>query len=123
MRPRMPRTVTVRTPGAVGVDPATGNEARAAPAPTSVVTAAYLAQQSVHLLSAGDERRARQDTTISTFTLLVPPEVALTSGSEVTDEAGVVYKVAGQPLERSGLGRARFRAASLHRISDLQAQP
>lgn len=120
MRPKMPRTVTVRTPAAPVADPDTGNEVRG-PA-TDVVTRAYLSQQSVAVLSAGEELAVKQDTSISTYTLLVPPDVALSAASQVIDEDGVVYRVSGEPAARRGLGRTvLFRAASMHRISDLQA--
>lgn len=120
MLPRMPRTVTVRTPGAPSVDPDSGNTVPGAV--TSTVTMAYLSQQSVAVLSAAVEMTAQQDTTISTYTLIVPASVALSSASEVTDEDGNVYRVTGQPAERRGLRRrVLFRAAAMHRISDLQA--
>lgn len=120
MRPKFPLRVTVRTPGAVTVDPDSGNEVTG---PSSeVVTRAYLAQQSVAVLSASDEIAVRQNTTISTYTLLVPPTVPLTSASVVIDEQNVAYRIAGQPAERRGIGRrVIFKAAAMHRISDLQA--
>lgn len=120
MRPRFPRTVTIRNPGPAVVDPDTGNQR---PGPqVATVTRAYLSQKPVDVLSASEEFNARQDTTISTFTLLVPPGVILTAHSVVIDEAGVAYRVAGVPAERRGLGTAvQFRAAALHRISDLQS--
>lgn len=119
MRPRFPRTVTVRTPSPPSVDPATGN---AVPGPpVEVVTPAYLAQQSTVVLSAYVELKGRQDTTISLFTLLVPPDVVLTDESQVIDEQGRVYRINGSPAERRGLRqRVLFRAASMHLVSDLQ---
>lgn len=119
MRPRMPRTVTVRTPSASVVDPDTGNTV---PGPAvDVVTRAYLSQQSTTVLSAGVELAGRQDTTVSAYTLLVPADVTLTPASQVVDEAGVVYRISGQPADRRGLGRrVLFRAAAMHRVSDLQ---
>ncbi len=120
MRPQFPRTVTVRNPGAPATDPDTGNTVTGVP--VVVVSRAYLSQRAVAVLSASDELAARQDTTLSTYTLLVPADVLLRSDSVITDDAGVVYRVAGQPAERRGLGRlVQFRAATLHRISDLQA--
>ncbi len=120
MRPRFPRTVTIRNPGPVVVDPDTGNQR---PGPqVATVTRAYLSQKPVDVLNASDELAARQDTAISTFTLMVPPGVALHAQSVVIDEAGVSYRVAGVPAERRGLGTTvQFRAAALNRISDLQA--
>jgi len=120
MRPRMPGTVTVQTPSLPSSDPATGNERQGTL--TTVTTRAYLSQQPVTIVSASPELQARQDTTITTYTLLVPASVVLTSASIVTDEDGVRYSVIGQPAERRGLGRSpQFRAAGLHRVSDLQA--
>lgn len=119
MRPRMPRTVTVRTPGAASADPATGNPVDGPP--TDTVTRAYLAQLPVSQLSAQVELIAQQNSTIAAFTLIVPADVALSARSEVVDEDGHRYQVIGEPAERRGLGRqVLFRAAALHRISDLQ---
>lgn len=121
MRPRFPRTVTVRTPSPSSVDPATGNTVPGTP--VDVSTPAYLAQQSVSVLSSYVEINGRQDTTISLFTLLVPPDVVLTDKSQVIDEQGNVYRINGSPAERRGLGRrVLFRAASMHLVSDLQPQ-
>lgn len=114
----MPRTVTVRTPGPGDVDPDTGN-----PIPgafTSHVTRAYLGQLPVAQLSSQVELIAQQNTTVSSYTLLVPPSVPITAASEVIDEDGRRYRVTGEPAQRRGLGRVRFQAAALHRISDLQ---
>ena len=119
MLPRFPRTVTVRTPGPETTDPYSGNTVPGAM--TETVTKAYLSQQSTTVLSAAVELSAQQNTTIATFTLIVPREVELTAGSEVSDEDGRVYRVNGPPADRRGLGRrVLFRAASLHLISDLQ---
>jgi hypothetical protein len=116
----MPRTVTVRTPGPPSVDPDSGNTV---PGPVvRTVTRAYLSQQSVAVLSASTETAGRQDTTISSYTLIVPASVALNEKSQVVDEDGHVYRVNGQPAERRALGRrVLFRAAAMHRITDLQA--
>jgi hypothetical protein len=85
------------------------------------VTPAYLSQQSVSVLSSYVEITGRQDTTISLFTLLVPPNVALTDKSQVVDEQGRTYRINGSPAERRGLGnKITFRAASMHLVSDLQ---
>lgn len=120
MRPRFPRTVTIRNPGPPAVDPDTGN--RTNTASVDLVTRAYLSQRSVAVLRASDELAARQETTIATYTLIVPGGVALQSDSVVIDESQVAYRVAGEPAERRGLGPVvLFRAAALHRISDLQA--
>lgn len=119
MRPRFPRTVTVRTPRPASVDPDTGN-ARTGVV-DEVVTRAYLSQQSVAVLSSYVEITARQDTTISLFTLLVPPGVPLTDKSQVVDEQGRIYRINGSPAHRRGLGRTvLFQAASMHLVSDLQ---
>ncbi len=116
----MPRTVTVLTPGAASVDPDTGN---ALPGSfVGQVTRAYLAQLPVVQLSGQVELIAAQDTAISTYTLLVPPDVPITAASEVVDEDQFRYRVIGEPADRRGLGtQVLFRAAVLHRISDLQA--
>lgn len=120
MQPKFPQTVTLRSPLPASVDPVTGNLVQGQM--TEVVTRAYLAQQSVAVLSAAVEDLAEQNTVISTYTLLVPPGVDLTAASEVVDSDGNQYRVTGQPAERRGLGRrVLFRAASMHRISDLQA--
>lgn len=113
----------VRTPAPASVDPDSGNELPGELVETS--TAAYLAQSSTTVLSAAVELAARQDTTIATYTLLVPASVPLTSKSQVVDVAtGDVYAVTGRPAPRRGLGRrVLFQAASLHLISDLQPSP
>lgn len=119
MRPKMPRTVTVRTPGGASADPDTGNPVDGPLVDT--VTPAYLAQLPVSQLSSQVELLATQNTTISSFTLLVPAAVPLTARSEVVDEDGHRYQVIGEPAARRGLGRkVLFRAAALHRVSDLQ---
>lgn len=119
MRPRFPRTVTVRTPGPASVDPDTGNVVPGAP--VEQTTRAYLSQQSVAVLSSYVEITGRQNTTIATYTLLVPPDVPLTSQSEVVDEGGQVYRINGRAAERYSFGRrVLFRAASMHLVSDLQ---
>lgn len=119
MQPQFPRTVTVRTPGPPSVDPDTGNTV---PGPiTSTTTRAYLSQQSTSVLSSYVEILGRQDTTISSFTLLVPPDVPLQSDSQIVDETGLIYRINGSPAERRGLGqRVVFKAASMHLVSDLQ---
>lgn len=119
MRPKFPRTVTVRTPSPPSVDPDTGNSVPGVPG--EVVTRAYLSQQSVSVLSSYVEINGQQDTTISLFTLLVPADVALSDKSQVVDEQGRTYRINGSPAERRGLGnRVMFRAASMHLVSDLQ---
>lgn len=85
------------------------------------VTRAYLSQQGVSILSSYVEITGRQDTTISLYTLLLPPGVPLTARSEVIDEQGRVYRINGDPASRRGLGqRVVFQAASMHLVSDLQ---
>lgn len=120
MLPQMPRTVVVRTPGEPGTDEVTGNPI---PGPTvDVATRAYLAQRPVMITSGSEELGATQDTVITTYTLLVPYDVVITSESTVADEDGTVYQVEGHPAPRSGLGRRpNFIAASLRRISDMQS--
>lgn len=119
MLPQMPQTVTVRTPGSPGVDPVTGNAVPAAL--TESRTKAYLSQQPVTILSANPELHAYQDTTISTYTMLLPSTVEITSDSTVVDEQDVVYQVVGHPASRGPLDRKiKFTAVSLRRISDLQ---
>lgn len=118
--PRMPRRVTVRTPAPASPDPDTGN-ARAGTV-TATETRAYLSQLPVSQLSSQVELTDQQNTTVSSYTLLVPAGVPLTARSEVVDEDEHVYQVIGEPAERRGLGsRVLFRAAALHRISDLQS--
>ena len=119
MRPRFPRMVTVRTPPRASVDPRSGNRKFGAPVETR--TRAYLSQQSVTVLSSYVEKTGRQDTTISTFTLMLPPDVPVNSDSTIVDENGNIYRINGSVAERRGLGdRVLFRAASMHLISDLQ---
>lgn len=120
MSPRMPTRVTLRNPGVASVDPATGNPRT--PAVTETRTRAYLSQLPVVQLSAQNEIAGRQTTTVSSYTLLVPPAAPLTSQSVVIDEDGHRYEVVGDPAERRRLGRrVMYKAAALHRISDLQA--
>jgi hypothetical protein len=115
----MPRQVTVLTPGAGSVDPDTGNTRPGAMNPTA--TRAYLSQMPVNMLSSQVELIAEQNSVVSPYTLLVPPDVPLTAASEVVDEDQVRYRVIGQPAQRRGLGTVvLFQAAALHRISDLQ---
>jgi hypothetical protein len=119
VRPRFPHRVTVRHPGPASTDQASGNARPGATVERE--TRAYLAQKSTTVLSASAELAAAQDTTIATYSLLVPPDVELTAKSEIVDESGAVYSVVGQPADRRGLGaRVLFRAATLHLTSDLQ---
>lgn len=63
---------------------------------------------------------ATQNTTISLWTLLVPPGTVLTSASTFTDEAGRKYVVVGQPADRPDFPPYQFRAAPARLISDMQ---
>lgn len=119
MRPRFPSRVTLRTPSSSSSDPDTGN-----PIPGGIVETtcrAYLAQRPVANLSSAIEDNARQTTTVSLYTLLVPPGTPVSSATQVVDEAGELYEVEGDPAPRRGLGRqVLYIAAALRRVSDLQ---
>lgn len=120
MLPKMPHRVTIRSRPAASTDAVTGNDTLGPEVET--VTRAYLSQQSVHLLSAEAEIRSRQDTVITTWTLIFPADVEVDPNSRVIDSDGVVYQVLGHHAERRGLsGRVQWRAVTLTRVSDLQA--
>lgn len=120
MLPQMPHRVRIRSRAAAGPDPSTGNDT--AGPPTEVVTKGFLSQQSAHLLSAQAEYRAEQNTVISTWTLIYPAHVTVDPDARVVDDEGRVFQVVGSPAARRGLSsRVRWRAVSLHLVSDLQA--
>lgn len=124
--PKFPHRVVIKTPGPPRIDPVTGNELPGTP--TTVGTSAYLAQRPVAEVSGSSELAAQQDTTLSDYTILVPPGTVLTSKSVVTDvdgvldDPGLTYQVSGRPAQRTSLLRHRvvYRAATLKLISDLQ---
>lgn len=102
------------------MDPRTGNELPGSFTETEI--RAYLAQQPVTVLSAASEYRGGQNTVMSTHTVLVPPSVDLRPESELVDDEGTVYRVAGAVAERRGLGtRILFKAATARVVSDLGA--
>lgn len=121
MRRRAPKydtTVTITTPPEPVVDPATGRETTAAPVVVPDVPA-RLSQSPVAVVGSQNENRATQNTTVTSWTLLVPPGTALTSRSTVLDVHGRLFAVEGEPADRPNT-RPQFRAASLRLISDLQ---
>lgn len=82
-----------------------------------------VSQTPVGNVSQASEQRAGQDTTISQWTLLVPPNTTIASGSEVTDLAtGRTWVVEGNPAGRPD-HRPKFMAAALRLISDMQQEP
>lgn len=117
MRPsKMRQQVVLRNPGPLMTDPVTGNE-RPGP-PTSTTTRAYLAQVPVGNVGAQIDLRAEQDTVVSLWTLLVPPDAPLTRRTTVisgSEEWRVVGEVANRPMHRP-----QFLAAALRKVSDLQ---
>lgn len=124
--PRFPHPVVISTPGPPRTDPVTRNDLPGTP--TTVAARAYLAQSPVGEVTGSSELNAQQHTTLSRYTMLVPPGTVLTADSTVTDVDGVLdapglrYEVVGRPAKRSSLlqRRAVFVAASLKLISDLQ---
>lgn len=118
MHPRFPTTVRLRTPGPPTTDPETGNPIPGPPVETT--TAAYLSQRAVANVSMAIEDDARQTTTISLYTLLVPPGTPIGPQTQVIDPDGNLYEVEGDPALRRTLRRPVFIAAALRRISDLQ---
>lgn len=117
MLPKLPQTVVITTPQDPTVDPATGLEVTPEPAVASV--RARLSQKPVADLGSQVELLAEQNTTISLWTLLVPPGTGLTSRSTVVDQTGQRYEVVGHPADRPN-HRPQFRAAALRLISDMQ---
>lgn len=117
MAPKLPQTVTITTPQDPTVDPATGLET--APPPVVASVPARLSQKPVADLGSQIELLATQNTTISLWTLLVPPGTVLTARSTVADESAQKYEVVGHPADRPN-HRPQFRAAALRLISDLQ---
>jgi hypothetical protein len=124
--PKFPHRVVISTPGAPRTDPQTRNQLPGTPTPVQAM--AYLAQSPVAEVAGGSEVNDHQTTTLSRYTMLVPPGTVLTSESRVTDVDGALdapglrYEVVGRPAKRTSLmqRRAVFIAASLKLISDLQ---
>lgn len=116
--PRLTHRVRIVTPAPPVIDPATGLPT--APAPEDVVVPGRLSQAPIGNVSDSTELRARQDTTVSEWSLLVRAETVLTSASIVTDiDSGRRFQVVGEPADRPDR-RPRFRAAPLRLISDMQ---
>ena len=79
---------------------------------------AWLSQRPVADTDNQIELIAKQNTTISLWTMLVPLGTTLSSSSSV-EEGGVLYAVVGHPADRPD-HRPLFRAASLRLVSDMQ---
>lgn len=117
MLPKLPQMVVITTPQDPTVDPATGRETT--PPPLVANVRARLSQKPVADLGSQVELLAEQNTTISLWTLLVPPGTVLTARSTVVDENAQRYEVVGHPADRPN-HRPQFRAAALRLISDMQ---
>lgn len=116
--PKFPEKVTVTTPPAAAVDPVTGRESTAAPLVVPDVPA-RLSQRPVAEVGSQSERLAEQNTTSSSWTLLVPPGTVLTERSTVLDSIGRTFQVNGAVADRPN-DKPQFRAAAVRLISDLQ---
>jgi hypothetical protein len=81
--------------------------------------AARLSQRPVAEVGSQGEQLAQQNTTTSSWTLLVPAGTVLTERSTVLDSAGRTFQVDGEVADRPKI-RPQFRAAAVRLISDLQ---
>jgi hypothetical protein len=116
--PKYREMVTVTTPLAPAVNPATGRETTPPPHVVPDVPA-RLSQRPVAEVGSQGEQLAEQNTTISAWTLLVPPDTVLTERSTVLDAKGRTFEVVGKVADRPN-DKPQFRAAALRLISDLQ---
>lgn len=112
----MRQTVQLSNPGALVTDPVTGNE-RPGPA-TLTTTRAYLAQIPVTNVGGQIDLRAEQNTVVSLWTILVPPDAPLTNRTTVISN-GQEWRVVGEVANRP-MYRPQFLAAALRKVSDLQ---
>lgn len=116
--PKFRDRVAITTPSKPAVDPATGKETTPVPHQASDVPA-RLSQRPVAEVSGQSEQRAEQNTTISSWTILVPPGTVLTDLSTVLDQRGRTFEVDGEVADRPN-DKPQFRAAALRLISDIQ---
>jgi hypothetical protein len=118
MRPKWTHRVRLETPGPKVVNPATGLEESQTTVRYNVP--ARLSQAPVANVGSQIELLASQNTTISLWTLQVPPSELLTSQTVAYDDDGRAFKVVGEPARRPDQ-RPDFLVASVRLISDMQA--